>query len=71
MTLDRSTLLFGMLRSLVSTIFVRGPSKEASHTPIWDGSISLQRAVNGRHQSKGEETAMGLTDELDQTLAIQ
>ena len=35
MILARSTLLSGMLRSLVSTSFVRGTSKEASHTPIW------------------------------------
>src|SRR5215218_11076559 len=45
MILDRSSLLFGMLRSLVSTILVCGSAKEAFSHLHRDGSISLQRAV--------------------------
>ena len=40
MILDRSALLFSVLRSLVSTIVVRKSSKEASHTSIW-GWVNL------------------------------
>src|SRR5215218_11155313 len=46
MILDRSSLLFGMLRSLVSTILVCGSAKEAFSHLHRDGSISLQRAVS-------------------------
>ena len=40
MILDQSTLLFGMLRLLVSTIFVCGSAKEAFHTPT-QGWVNL------------------------------
>src|SRR5215211_1099420 len=61
MILDRLTLLFGMLHSLVFTIFAYGSPKEAFSHLHRDGSISLQRAVGGLsdHMEVAQEIANG------------
>src|SRR5829696_428781 len=69
MILDRSALLFGVLRSMVSTIVVHKSSKRHLTHLYGDGSISLQPAVGAPPALRSPSQRLSCSKALSFTLS--